>query len=211
MSPALGDGTLTLSVILTDPAGNPAIAVTDTVAKDATAPSGYSADIPVSFVNILNQTLLSFTISGAEIGTTYNYSISSTGGGTPVTGSGPITLATQTIIPIDVSGLGDGTLSLNVTLTDTAGNVGNAANDTAAKEVSAPSGYTAVIDQPYINNGNKAALSFTFSGAEIGTTYNYSITSTGGGGPVAGSGPILLIKQQITNIDVTTLKTAPLP
>ncbi len=75
------------------------------------------------------------------------------------------------ITGIDVSPLGDGTLTLSVTLTDIAGNSGTAATDTVEKDATAPTGYSVAIDQPDINNGNKDAMSFTFSGAEVGTAY----------------------------------------
>ncbi|MCK0192205.1 hypothetical protein, partial [Arenibacter sp. F20364] len=37
-----------------------------------------------------------------------------------------------------------------------------------------PTGYSVSIDQDPINAGNQMAVSFTFTGATVGTTYNYS-------------------------------------
>ncbi|HNZ72973.1 MAG TPA: hypothetical protein PKJ43_10135, partial [Prolixibacteraceae bacterium] len=71
-------------------------------------------------------------------GANYNYSISSSGGGTPVTGSSTIATATDTISGIDTTPLTDGTLTISVTLTDTAGNAGTAATDTVIKDIVAP-------------------------------------------------------------------------
>ncbi len=65
----------------------------------------------------------------------------------PVSGSGTIATATDTISGIDVSGLNDGTLTLSFTLTDDSGNTGSAATDTASKDATAPSGYSVTLGQ----------------------------------------------------------------
>jgi hypothetical protein len=201
----LGDGTLTLSVTLTDTAGNTGAAVTDTVSKDATAPLGYSVSIDQAAIVNTNKAAASFTFAGAEIGATYNYALTSSGGPGNVTGSGTITGATQQVSGINVGGLADGTLTLSVTLTDTAGNTGSAATDTVSKDAAAPSGYSVNIDQASIDNTNKTAMSFTFSGAEVGAAYSYTVSSSGGAGSVTGSGIVGGVAYQITGIDITSL------
>jgi len=201
----LGDGTITLSATLTDAVNNSGTAATDTEVKETVPPSGYSVTIDQSPINEGNETAISFTFAGAEVGTTYNYTFSSSGGGTNVTGSGTITTATDQISGIDLSGLGDGTVTLSVTLTDTNGNVGSAATDTEAKDTGAPAGYSVVFDQSAANNGNETAISFTFASAEVGATYNYSISSNGGGTAVTGSGTISTASDQISGIDVSGL------
>ena len=55
---------------------------------------------------------MSFTFAGAEVGTTYNYTLTSSGGGTPLTGSGTITSATQQVTGVTTFGLNEGTLDL---------------------------------------------------------------------------------------------------
>lgn len=80
---------------------------------------------------------MSFTFAGAEVGATYNYTVTSTGGGS-VTGSGTIETVDQQIGDIDVSGLGDGTLILIVTLIDLSGNSGAIVTDTVSKNTAAP-------------------------------------------------------------------------
>ena len=124
----------------TDQAGNGPITTSSaiTIIIDKTAPSAYTVAIDQA-INNSNQTVLSFTFVGAEVGATYNYTISSTGGGTNKTGSGTIATATDVISGIDVSLLGDGTLTLSVTLTDPAGNVGSATTNTKLKDTSIPS------------------------------------------------------------------------
>ncbi len=65
-------------------------------------------------------------------------------------------------------------MTLTVYLTDTYGNQGSNATDTIVKDTTAPSGYGVSVDQGSINDSNKSALSFTFSGAETSATFNYS-------------------------------------
>jgi hypothetical protein len=201
----LNDGILTLSVTLTDTADNAGPAVTDTETYDATAPDGYSVTIDQSPVNASNETSVSFTFAGAEPGTTYDYTISSSGGGTNVTGSGTITTPTDRISGIDVSGLNDGILTLSVTLTNTAGNEGPAATDAETYDATAPDGYSVTIDQSPVNASNETSVSFTFTGAEPGATYNYTISSSGGGTNVTGSGTINTSTDRIFGIDVSGL------
>ena len=201
----LGDGTITLSVTLTDGAGNTGSAATDTKTKDTVTPSGYLVSLDQSAINGSNESSVSFTFAGAEVGATFNYGLSSTGGGTNVTGSGTIATATDQITGIDLSGLGDGTITLSVTLTDGAGNTGSAATDTKTKDTVTPSGYSVSLDQSFINGSNESSVSFTFAGAEVGATFNYSLSSSGGGTNVTGNGTIATATDQITGIDISGL------
>ncbi|HBV99392.1 MAG TPA: hypothetical protein DEF36_20425, partial [Desulfotomaculum sp.] len=172
---------------------------------DTNPPGGYSVDIGPTSITDANKTNFAYTFAGAEVGATYNYTITSSGGGGSVTGSGTIASATDTISGIDVSGLSDGTLTLSVTLTDVAGNTGSAATDTVLKDVITPSGYSVSIASEYVNNANKNNFSFTFSGAEPGAVYNYTVMSSGGGGPVTGSGTISTATDTTSGINVTPL------
>ncbi|MCG8475423.1 MAG: hypothetical protein MI784_08120, partial [Cytophagales bacterium] len=186
----LPDGTLTLSVTLTDPAGNAGSAATDTETKDTETPSGYSVTIDQSPVNGSNYTAASFTFSGAEVSATYNYTFSTSGGSGTQTGSGTVSSATQTISGIDLTPVQDGTITLTVTLTDTNGNSGTAVTDTETKDTQAPSSYSVTIDQTPVNLSNEGNVSFTFAGAETGATYNYTVSSSGGGTPVSSTGTV---------------------
>ncbi len=70
----------------------------------------------------------------------------------------------------------------------------------------APSGYSISLDQTLIDASNEMATSFTFSGAEVGAAYDYSVTFAGGhSGEVTGTGSINTANQQITGIDVSSL------
>jgi len=108
------------------------------ITVDTTAPTGYSVSIDQAYINNANKAAMSFTFAGAEVGTAYNYSIDDTAIGSPVIGNGTVTGATQQITGIDVTTLNDDTLTLSVTLTDVAGNLGNATTDTVTKDVIAP-------------------------------------------------------------------------
>ncbi|BDD12201.1 hypothetical protein FUAX_46330 (plasmid) [Fulvitalea axinellae] len=156
-----------------------------TVTPDVTAPAGYLATIDQAYVNSTNQSAISFTFANAEPGSTYEYTITSDGGGTPVTNNGVIATATDQITGINLSGLGDGTLKLTVTLTDAASNKGMPSIFLRTKDTVAPSGYSVSIDQDYFNNPVHSSLTYSFSGAEVGATYEISVTSDGAGSPVS--------------------------
>ena len=205
----LDDGTLTLTVYLTDAAGNQGGNVTNTKAKDVVAPTGYSVAIDQTSINNANKAAVSFTFTGAEVGTTYSYSIDDAGnaGTAPITGTSAVAAASSQIAGINTTALDDGTLTLTVYLTDAAGNQGGNVTNTKTKDVVAPNGYSVAIDQAAINNSNKAAVSFTFTGAEVGATYNYSIDDAGNAGtaPITGTGTVTAANMQITGINTTTL------
>ncbi|ABC29956.1 RTX toxins and related Ca2+-binding protein [Hahella chejuensis KCTC 2396] len=201
----LNDGTLTLSVTLTDPAGNAATAVTDTATLDKTAPNGHSVSFDDAMINATEAASQSFTFASAEVGASYSYTISSSGGGTAVTGSGSVTSASQQIAGLDLSGLSDGALTLSVTLTDVAGNAAMATTDTATLDTASPTGQTVSFDDGAINATEAASQSFTFAGAEVGATFSYSIASAGGGTEVTGNGSITNASQQVTGVNVSGL------
>lgn len=201
----LSDGTLTVSVTLTDASGNAGSAVTNTVVKDVVVPTGYSTNFLTSPINVGNVTAAGFRIVGAEVGAGYSYTISSSGGGTNVTGTGTISTATQNFSGLNLSGLNDGTLTVSMTLTDAAGNAGSAVTATVNKDVGAPTGYAVAFTTSPVNVANASAASFQFSAAEIGATYSYTITSSGGGTPVTGSGTIATATDTISGINLSAL------
>ena len=201
----LGDGTLTLSVVLTDAAGNAASAVTDTATLDAAGPSGHSIGFDDSLISGSEDNAISVTFASAEVGTTYSYTISSSGGGTNVIGSGTIATATDQLSGIDVSGLNDGTLTISVILTDTSGNAATAVTDTATLDKTALTGHSVGFNDSAISASEASAIAFTFAGAEVGATYSYTISSSGGGTNVTGSGTLASVSQQISNINVSGL------
>jgi len=108
---------------------------------DEFPPAGYTVTIDQDPITAANQTVVGFTFAGAEVGTTYNYTFTATGG-TPVTGSGTVTSATQQVTGINLTGLDQGTVTLSVTLTDASGNVGSPVTDNVTKVFSYPPNIT---------------------------------------------------------------------
>ena len=101
---------------------------------DDQAPSGYTVNIDQASITANNQTAISFTFAGAEVGATYSYSINDVNSATPaITGNGTVSSATMQITGIDVNTLSDQTLTLTVYLTDVAGNNGSSVTDTVEK------------------------------------------------------------------------------
>ena len=81
-----------------------------------------------------------FTLGGGVAGDLYSYSISSnSGSGTPVTGSGEVTSASQDI-PVDLSNAGfpDGPITFSVVLSDSQGNNPSTVTATATIDREAP-------------------------------------------------------------------------
>ena len=168
-------------------------------------PAGYTITTGSTLINASEAANTSFTFAGAVVGATYSYTVTSSGGSGSVTGMGTITSATQQITGINVSTLPNGTLTYSVTLSSTAGAVGSPATATATLDQTAPAGYTITAADTVLSATDAASTGFTFAGAEVGATYNYTITSDGGSGSVTGSGTITSATQQITSINVSTL------
>jgi len=173
----LAEGAFTLYLRDTDSAGNPGTDNEALIIKDTLAPTGYSIGIVQAYVNNANKAVTSFTFAGAEVGSTYNYSISTTGAGGPVTSSGVVGAADETIAGIDVTGLGDGTLTYSVTLTDVAGNLGDAVTDTVVKDVANPASAVTIANALY---GSTTYVANTVNGtaSDVGGTGVSSVTIT---------------------------------
>ncbi|WP_040302739.1 T9SS C-terminal target domain-containing protein [Algoriphagus machipongonensis] len=168
---------------------------TTAVLVDAVAPSGYSVSIDQDPITPSNSSNVSFTFAAAESGSTYNYTFASSGGGTPVTGSGTIVTPFDQITGIDLSGLGDGTITLAASLEDEYGNEGSAATDTKIKT----SNINFSVDDPIITEGNSGSsnLTFTVSLSQLappgGATVDYATsngTATAGSDYTAASGTV---------------------
>jgi hypothetical protein len=103
-----------------------------TLLVDTTAPVAPAITL-LSPIDATNKTAVTITGTGeADAGLTYQ--ITSSGGGTPVSGTGSVNgSGAISITGLDVTALGDGTLTAHVTLTDAYGNQGVAGTDTATK------------------------------------------------------------------------------
>jgi uncharacterized repeat protein (TIGR01451 family) len=179
------DGTISVVAVGFDQANNPSPQATATGTLDTAAPTGYSAAFDQDPVNIANETAVSFTFAGAEVGATYEFEITSDAGGTPVTGTGTIATATDQISGLDLSGLGDGTLTLTVALTDPAGNAGADQTATATKDVAAP---TAVLTGPNSAQSDPFFVAVEFSEAVTGFALTSVTIDNGVASALTGSG-----------------------
>ena len=135
--------------------------------SDVTPPSGYAVSITTDPIHGGNQTVVAFQITGAEIGATYNYTFSSSGGGTNVTGSGTIATATQNVTGVNLTSLNAGTAQISLTLTDVAANVGAAVTDTATR-LAGPT-----LSMDFVNNA------YSVSGTAYGSLSAF-LTAAGG-------------------------------
>lgn len=202
---ALTEGAHVIHVSAEDAAGNVSQPSADLALQlDTTTPSGHSVSFDTSVYNAATGSA-SFTFAGAEIGTTYSYTISSSGGGTPVTGSGSFATATDQVADVNLAGLADGTLTLSVTVTDTAGNAATAVTATAQKDVALPNGHSVAFTDTSLNAAEAGSTGFSFSGGEVGASYTYTVTSSGGGTSVTGSGTLATATDAVTGIDLSGL------
>ena len=144
---SLPPGNLTLAISLLVTGQGTGSPVQATALLDNQAPSGYSASIDATagYVNAANISAASVRILGGETGATYTYTLSGPSG-TPVTGSGTINADPQQITGLNLSGLGDGTLTLQVALTDTLNNIGPTVTASAVKDTVAPTFGTVAVN-----------------------------------------------------------------
>ncbi|RUA15467.1 MAG: hypothetical protein DSY83_07530 [Flavobacteriia bacterium] len=188
--------------------GTPSTATVTIISEDDVQPSGYLVNIESDPINLTNQNTVSFSFTGAPTFlTSFDYRFTSDGDGNvaSVTGGGAVLLSNRTLNNIDLSSLPDGIITLTMTVTNILGTEGPETTDTALKLTTIPSGYTAQIDQDPIDQTNEDTVSFTFANAELNATYNYTISSDGGGVPVSGTGPINSVDQQLTGINLSGL------
>ncbi|GAA4875095.1 Ig-like domain-containing protein [Ferrimonas pelagia] len=195
-----------LKAYQTDAAGNVSpVSQSLQITLDTTAPSGHSVALDQDYINGANQASASFAFSAGEVGSSFDYTLSSDGGGTPVIGSGTLDSANMKITGLNLSNLGEGILTLSAILTDQAGNAATAQTDTVTKDVTAPIGYSANFNHDPLSQTNVSNTGFTLSGAEVGSNYHYSISSSGGGSNVANSGTVSASNESIAGIDLSGL------
>ena len=187
-----------------NPEGNAGPFAQTTGTLDLVLPGGYTIKADQAVIGPGAAAAAGFTFTGATVGDVYACAITSSGGGGTITGSGPITSASQDITPINVSALPDGTLTYAVSLTSPDFNTGAVVTATALLEQHAPTGFTVAPDLSTINAVSVSSSGFTLSGAKVGDTYNYSISGSGGG-PITGSGSMTAATQDITGIDLSSL------
>lgn len=191
---------------LTDSLGNAATNLTFT-APDTSGIriQTYTTAFATSPVTSANATAIAFTIAKAPQGGNFSYTITSSGGGGSVTGSGTITSTSQSVTGVDVSGLPPGTLTLAVTVSTASGGTGAARQATVSFDGLPPSGYGVSFQSAAVNAANATNSGIEIAGGEIGATYAYSISSSGGGTPVTGTGTVGADPQPVTGLDLSGL------
>jgi hypothetical protein len=117
-----------------DAAGNDAtltftVPNTSGVLVNAAVPSGYTVAFADRTVTNINKTALSFSLTYPKANKTLNYSIASSGGGAPITGTVTTAAGTTTVNGINATTLSDGKLTLSAYLTDSIGGTGATVTD----------------------------------------------------------------------------------
>ena len=103
---------------------------------DGEAPEGYTVSFDQSLIELDNLIEASFTISNAEIGSRYVYTISSSADGDQevINGSGTVEETNQLVFP-NLRPLGNGTLTLTLHLKDSNNNIGEDVQATTTMNV----------------------------------------------------------------------------
>ncbi|MDF2379555.1 MAG: S8 family serine peptidase [Candidatus Gracilibacteria bacterium] len=197
------DVLVNISVTLTDGVGNVSLAATGTVQKDAIVNSVQNVQLNGSvLINAVAQGDVSLSFTADEAGTV-SYVISN--GGANVSGNHTVSVAgVQTVSNLDVSGLGEGTLSVAVGFTDTAGNTAADALGTVQKdsEVSPAANVQLNAGVP-INAALAGNVSLSFDVSETGNA-DYVISD--GATQVSGNHIVTNIgAQTVSNLDVSAL------
>ncbi|MBB1433751.1 hypothetical protein H5201_05480, partial [Pseudoalteromonas sp. SG43-6] len=200
---ALNNGTLTVSATQTDSAGNISPAATTTITLDNSAPSVVTINTPIEVDGIVNASeddSVLITGSGAESGAAVNVDIGGVNATVTAGSGGNWTLNGN---ELDISALNNGTLTVSVTQTDSAGNTSPAATSSITLDNTSPTGHAVSVDQSLINADNESAMSVSFTGLEGSGSLSYQVSD--GSNAVTGNATISAVTQQITGIDVTTL------
>ena len=206
----LPDGTLTLSVTLTDPAGNAGSAATDTTTKEAQAPQINSITLAGSPAG--NATSVTFTVAFTEAAsniTTDDFSLTTTGSAAGTIASVSASSGTSVTVTVNsISGAGTIRLDLDAStdIQDASGNSGpNAYTSGSVHTVDsvAPAAFGIAWQDALITAANQAATDIRFTTAEVGTTYAYTVTDSAAA-TVTGTAAITTATQDVT-IDVSGL------
>ncbi|MAD89651.1 MAG: hypothetical protein CMK64_08115 [Pseudoalteromonas sp.] len=172
----LNNGTLTVSATQTDTAGNTSSSASTTITLDNTAPTGQSTAIDQTLINASNEAALSFTLSGLEGSGSFTYQISDGTNTVSSNSAVSINASSQQETNVDVSSLSEGTLTLSVTVTDSAGNAGAAVTATVTKKYNvAPvlSGSPATT----VNEDSEYSFTPTLTDTDTNDTHTFSITN----------------------------------
>ncbi|MBF0360726.1 MAG: carbohydrate-binding protein, partial [Oligoflexia bacterium] len=153
-------------------------------------PSGFSVAFVNTTISNSNKTAAEFNIIGAEKYSSYDYTVTSSGGGSTVTGSGVVSSYTppHRVTGVNLSSPSDGTLTLALTLTDLAGNTtGTPATTTIQKNTTVPS-VILTSSSSALGNNNAVPVTITFSASVTGLTEGEITVTNGTKSGLSGSG-----------------------
>jgi gliding motility-associated-like protein len=176
---------------------------------DATAPQGYAINFNTPLVEVRNVNSITVSVSGAETGIHYFYTIISTNGGSSVTGDAIASAGQFDISNLDLTGLADGELTITFYMIDDASNQGNNATASITKitrnivSVKEPSVVNASIRTTFSQLNLPATVEVTYSNGETGMIavtwaqgiYNAAVAAQY---PLTGK---LILAASTTNID----------
>ncbi|OHU92126.1 Ig-like domain-containing protein [Pseudoalteromonas amylolytica] len=175
-SSTLTSGAHAISARSTDTAGNNTDSASLSVTIDATAPTGVTASIDQSKIDADNEAAMSFTLSGLEGSGSFTYEISDGVDSVSSSSATTITSSSAQVTSIDVTSLDEGTLTLSVTVTDTAGNDSSAFTDTVTKQYN---DVPVLSGTPASSVDEDSAYSFTptLTDSDSGDTHTFSINN----------------------------------
>lgn len=180
----LGDNTVTLTV--TDNAGNASITSAMVSVYDFTAPQVLAQDMTVQLdeeghASIDPEQINNGSADGCSDTLTFSLNKSH---------------FTQ-------DDLGENTVIL--TATDESGNQATARALVTVEDKLAPKDYAVTFEHPQINAETSSGISFAMAGAEVGAAYAYTIISENGGATIEGRGVVESPDQQFSNINLSSL------
>jgi hypothetical protein len=163
----------TIFGVIKDQASNPVLdftplanlATNKNIAIDTTKPDSPTITLldPINNSNKNSATI----IGTGEANTSINYSVNDTDGNTPIkTGTGTVDgLGVINLENINLTGLGGGTLTATVSLTDAAGNISDDGTDTATSDIVLPTITDTSSSKPdgYYKEGETITIDLTFS------------------------------------------------
>ncbi|MDP2691884.1 MAG: hypothetical protein Q8O95_05810, partial [bacterium] len=205
---AFAEGILQVFATIQDNAGNISSSGQTTGVKDTQGSAVTGVQLNGGqVINAAVQGSVNLVFTAGETGTAY-WAIHD--GVNSVTGSRVVSsVGLQTVSSLDLSGLADGTLSIEISFTDLAGNVSSLATSTAQKDTIA-----ATLTNFSFNGGNvvnasvQSSVTMSFQASEMGTL-TYIISDVGNVHSVSSAAPIPVgvVSPQVfsTTVNVTSL------
>lgn len=202
----LKDGDITVAVLATDAAGNRSQLQPLTITKDTTAP-----EVPVAtvapYVNLLNQN--QFSVSGSSVEEGASVKITVSDGTTNIAKTAMISNG-KFNLNFDVASLKDGTLTLEIMLTDKAGNASIVQTSTVIKDTVVPN---PVVSKNGFGFENKRPI-YTMLGTAEPYSVVYATTRNTNGAELmstsgtADAGGFYTLKFYLDQTDMTGAATA---